>query len=527
MLGETEYAFRHLLVRDVAYGQIPRAERGEKHRLAAEWIEGLGRPEDHAEMVAHHYLAALELSRAAGLDVTSLAAEAHDSLREAGDRAFSLSAFGAAARFYSEALATEEVADAELLFRHAEALFRSGDESAMQALEQAREALVADGSRERAAEADASLAEAWWHRGDRDRCFAHLERAEEIVRDQAPSPAKARVLSQISRYRAIAGDTDRAISAGQEALAIAEQLGLDELRAHALNNISVAKSNSGNLDEAISDLEQSIEIAVAINSPEASRGYNNLAVFHWAAGNGEEALRLRREAIRLGERLGNLHNVRFARSSLMFHLYFSGRWDEAVELAAELLAEAEREPHVGESYAHQTRALIRHARGDTRGALDDARRSLEIARPARDAQILFPALTTWIRLAADNELWPEVEQAAAEVRDELPVHSSVYVPLSINAMWVARRSGLVEVLRSLREGQRAAPVWVDVGMAILDERYADAATALSEIGDVADEAYARLLTGEPHEVERALEFYRSVGATRYIREAEALLAASA
>ena len=43
--GETEYAFRHLLVRDVAYGQIPRAGRAEKHRLAAGWIEALGRPE--------------------------------------------------------------------------------------------------------------------------------------------------------------------------------------------------------------------------------------------------------------------------------------------------------------------------------------------------------------------------------------------------------------------------------------------------------------------------------------------------
>src|SRR6266576_2771142 len=30
--GETEYVFKHLLVRDVAYGQIPRADRAEKHR---------------------------------------------------------------------------------------------------------------------------------------------------------------------------------------------------------------------------------------------------------------------------------------------------------------------------------------------------------------------------------------------------------------------------------------------------------------------------------------------------------------
>src|SRR5256714_10004690 len=37
--GETEYAFRHMLVRDVAYGQIPRAERAQKHRRAAQRIE--------------------------------------------------------------------------------------------------------------------------------------------------------------------------------------------------------------------------------------------------------------------------------------------------------------------------------------------------------------------------------------------------------------------------------------------------------------------------------------------------------
>ncbi len=41
--GETEYAFRHILVRDVAYGQIPRARRADKHRAVAEWIESLGR----------------------------------------------------------------------------------------------------------------------------------------------------------------------------------------------------------------------------------------------------------------------------------------------------------------------------------------------------------------------------------------------------------------------------------------------------------------------------------------------------
>ena len=101
--GETQYSFLHLLMRDVAYGQIPRAARAERHRLAAEWLESLpaDRAEDRAEMLAHHYLSALEFGRSAGQDVSSLATPARLALREAGERAFGLIAFGQAGRFFS------------------------------------------------------------------------------------------------------------------------------------------------------------------------------------------------------------------------------------------------------------------------------------------------------------------------------------------------------------------------------------------------------------------------------------------
>src|SRR5207248_10238589 len=67
MEGQIEYAFSHALVRDVAYGQIPRAGRATKHRRAAAWIEGVSgeRAEDHAEILAAHYSVALELAAAA------------------------------------------------------------------------------------------------------------------------------------------------------------------------------------------------------------------------------------------------------------------------------------------------------------------------------------------------------------------------------------------------------------------------------------------------------------------------------
>ena len=50
---DTEYAFGHELLRDVAYDEIPRAGKAERHMRAAEWIDSLGRPEDHAELLAH------------------------------------------------------------------------------------------------------------------------------------------------------------------------------------------------------------------------------------------------------------------------------------------------------------------------------------------------------------------------------------------------------------------------------------------------------------------------------------------
>jgi predicted ATPase len=41
MAGDAEYAFRHVLVRDVAYSQLPRATQADKQRRAAAWGEGL------------------------------------------------------------------------------------------------------------------------------------------------------------------------------------------------------------------------------------------------------------------------------------------------------------------------------------------------------------------------------------------------------------------------------------------------------------------------------------------------------
>ena len=58
--GEREFVFKHVLIRDVAYESLPRAERGRAHVETAHWIEHTiaERAGERAEMLAHHYDAA-------------------------------------------------------------------------------------------------------------------------------------------------------------------------------------------------------------------------------------------------------------------------------------------------------------------------------------------------------------------------------------------------------------------------------------------------------------------------------------
>jgi class 3 adenylate cyclase len=70
------FAFRHILIQEVAYGTLPRAERARLHAEAGRWIEAAseGREVAVAEILAFHYREAAVLSRA--LDPTSAAAVA-------------------------------------------------------------------------------------------------------------------------------------------------------------------------------------------------------------------------------------------------------------------------------------------------------------------------------------------------------------------------------------------------------------------------------------------------------------------
>jgi class 3 adenylate cyclase/tetratricopeptide (TPR) repeat protein len=68
--GQQEYAFKHILTRDVAYDTIPLSDRGVAHAQVGEWLEHVAgeRAGEFGELLAHHYGTALRLAEQIGAE---------------------------------------------------------------------------------------------------------------------------------------------------------------------------------------------------------------------------------------------------------------------------------------------------------------------------------------------------------------------------------------------------------------------------------------------------------------------------
>ena len=67
MQGDEEFSFKHELIRDVAYGTLPRAARRERHAVVAGFLEEeAGSGADRAAILAHHWREAGDPERAVG-----------------------------------------------------------------------------------------------------------------------------------------------------------------------------------------------------------------------------------------------------------------------------------------------------------------------------------------------------------------------------------------------------------------------------------------------------------------------------
>jgi tetratricopeptide (TPR) repeat protein len=342
------------------------------------------------------------------------------------------------------------------------------------------------------------------------------------------------VLSFSARLRFLAGDLNEALEIAREALALAEELQLDELRAHTLTTIGSAK-NRLEPSSGHAELAQALDIAVAVNSPQVSTILNNLAVEAGASGERRRASELYSEGIRAAERFGDRDGARFNRANLLYSDFFTGRWNEVYANADQFIAECETSPHYMEGAALAVRAYIRHARGDQPGALADWARTLALSREAKDPQRLLPALLQAARGYAVLGREAEARKLAAEALDEVRGHPDLGEYFG-QITGVAKQLGLRDQIFEL-VAQAPETGWQRAALAAAQGDFVTAADSYAELGATAIEADARysaaielIESGSGAEgveqLERALAFYRSVGATFYIERGEALLASA-
>ena len=528
--GEAQHSFHHVLVRDIAYGQVPRGTRADDHSRTAEWLEALRIDRaDLAELIAHHYQCGLELAEAAGRPTADLARRTRAALRQAAARAAALHAWATARRLYEQALATWPEDDERPLieFQHGKAWFRAGGGGA-DVLEAVVPKLLERGDLEHAADALLALGDLRYRAGDRDGAFDRFGEAQKLLGDAPPSATKAYVLSTLSRFHAVELRIGEATRLGAEAGAMAERLGLDEIRAHALINIGFVRSSFGD-EGGITDLEESLRLALARNSPEAVRAYLNLGTAHSHFGNLEETFRIHEEGRREAERFGDIAGIQWFAAERLWELYWRGAWDDALTLADALVAEVDAgAPRAhSEPAARLARSWIALARDDVDTAIDEAVRLCDFVRDAQYVQLAFAALAVRARALSAAGRGAE---AAADIGDLLELWCDRDVAGSYWTADLAFAASETEACSAVRAAlARARPTrWVEASRAIATGDFGRAAELYTSIGSRPDEAVARLVAAERGDgdgaaLEAALSFFRETGALRFQRQGERLL----
>jgi tetratricopeptide (TPR) repeat protein len=529
--GEVEVAFRHILVRDVAYGQLPRAARAERHLRAAAWLEQLApdRASDRAELLAHHYAEALTSARAAGQPTAGLVDRTRLALRAAGDHAATLGTDVLAARYYTQALALWPADDHErpdLEFRTGEALL-GAEGTGEDLLVRARDGLLAQGNRERAAEAEARLGLLAYLRGQAR--SPHLERALTLVTDAPASHSKLAVLKFCMMDLLVADRCQEALEVAREALAMARALRDRDSEAAGLGAIGGARINLGD-PGGVADLERCVALYQEHGSPGVIEWQNNLAYSHAILGELRRCVAARRAAVDAARRNGSVQRLRWLELEQTAEHYWSGRWDQATVVADSVTAEASSGvTHYLECDCRIWRGRIRLARGKLDDACEDALHALELARASNDRQHLDPALAFGARTLLATSRAAEAGRLVDELLDHLPGR------LLKPELGVDLPACLVELGRPVAALNGVLPSrWLEAAQAYVTGDRGLAADRYAAIGARPDEAYARLEAARQHmaanrtveahtEAAIAFTFYREVRAGAHLAEAKQLL----
>ena len=414
--SDDSYEFRHALLREAVYLDLLPGERGKLHGALGHALEreprlGGQRGAVAAELAAHWY-AAHELRRALGASI------------DAGFEAERRYAFAEAQQHLERALelwdtvedaeAVRERSRVELLRRAAEAAHQAGDPERAVAL--AREVVaIADADEDALASALARerLGRYLWIGGRGVDALPVLREAAALVPPD-PTAERARVLAALGQALMLSDQPAEAKQLCNDALEIARSTGARAVETNALNTlVACAGSNTGDTAAALEAMTAALAIAQELGLlEEISRAYINGSDALDQAGRVEEAVQLAFDGIASAQRLGtDRTSGHFLRAEAGQRLMRLGRWDEAEALAAEVLtAGASQLPSI---IAANLQAELAVHRGDVERARVMIEQARTLASRAAGSMWQGPVAETIAQIALVED-HPEDARTAVE-----------------------------------------------------------------------------------------------------------------
>jgi len=382
-----QYGFLQDLVRTVAHETLSKRDRKARHLAAAEHLRAAwaGEEDEIAEVMASHYLEAYRAAPDAD-DAEAIRDLARATLVRAGERAASLAAGEEAQRYFEQAaeLTGDPAEVAALLERAGWMAWRAGHvEQARRLLETAIAGFEGAGLAHAAARAAARMGEVDFADGRLDAAVERMERAFGALAGEDLDEDTAMLAAQLGRVLFFVGRPVDAAERIERALDAAEARRLPEVLAQALTTKSLILSTRGRPEEARVLLQHALQVALDNDLPQtALRAYRNMGAYLERWSRFEEELEAVTGAVDLARRYGDRLYELTMRAGTIGPLIEVGRWDEALEVAAEVRQSADVAA-LSTVYIELFPAIFVHCH---RGELDQAAAVLDGFGSARESE---------------------------------------------------------------------------------------------------------------------------------------------
>jgi class 3 adenylate cyclase/tetratricopeptide (TPR) repeat protein len=401
---EREMTFKHVLIRDVAYGMLPKAVRCRKHFQIGNYLEERAgdRAEEVANLLAEHYWRAAVLGDEAGLSNDELAPvhrKALHFLEVAGDTATALFSNAEAVDRYSAARGIrcphDPAAVARIGEKQGDVALRMGHvDEAIEVWSECLEYQRAQEELERVGDLHRKIGAALWHKGETRQAIEHYQKGINLLKDGPPCLELVRLYEEAASLYMHTGDNMLAIYAAEKALRLAERLGETRAASRAHGIFGRVFGRIGDTAKARENLEKSVDLARGSDHAETIRALLTLG-YHLEVSEADygAAERAYSEGLNLAERTGDLPSLVELHSSLALIAAYRADWAAAARSTEASVEVAEREGLVGKlSFPYALRGLLRWRDGAMEDAERAYRRAQELAEQVGWSETQFNAL---------------------------------------------------------------------------------------------------------------------------------------